>query len=179
VHFACHGFSEPGNEIGGRLLLAGDDQLSIQDLIDGRLSGCRLATASACQSGHYTTSAPPDEFTGLPAGFLQAGAACTVVSLWPVYDEATALLMTRFYELLDPHSRNPGSQQPITALRQARTWLRHLTEQEANTFISTHPYLARSNSPRRASRNPGTATPSPTLPRFSTQDWAAFTAWGY
>jgi CHAT domain-containing protein len=179
VHFACHGFSEPGNEIGGRLLLAGHDQLSIQDLIDGRLSGCRLATASACQSGHYTTSAPPDEFTGLPAGFLQAGAACTVVSLWPVYDEATALLMTRFYELLDPGSGNPGSQQPITAMRQARTWLRHLTEQEADKFISTHSHLARSNSPRRESRSPGTATTLQTLPCFSTQDWAAFSAWGY
>lgn len=179
MHFACHGFSEFGNEIGGCLLLAGDDRLSIRDLIDGRLSGCRLATASACQSGLYTTSAPPDEFTGLPAGFLQAGAACTVVSLWPVYDEATALLMTRFYELLDSGSVNPDSQKPVNALRQARTWLRHLTKKEAEKFISTHPHLARSTAPRRISRSQGTAATSSALPCFSTQDWAAFTAWGY
>ena len=59
----------------------------------------------------------PDEYIGLAGGLLQAGAACAVVSLWPVDDEATALLMTRFYELLDANSVGPPqTQKPQTAL---------------------------------------------------------------
>lgn len=178
VHLACHGFSEFNNEVGGCLLLAGGGQLNIRDLIDGRLSGCRLATASACQSGHYTTSSPPDEFTGLPAGFIQAGAACAVVSLWQVYDDATALLMTRFYELLDPRT-NDSNSQPATALRGARTWLRNLTGQEAEKFIRSHPHLAGSMSPRHAPPSQESTTSTSALPYSFPQDWAAFTAWGY
>ncbi|MEK8174447.1 CHAT domain-containing protein [Streptomyces sp. M19] len=56
----------------------------------------------ACQSGRYEIIEAPDEFTGLPGGFLQAGAACAITSLWQVNDLATALLMTRLYELLAP-----------------------------------------------------------------------------
>ena len=74
--------NDVGSALGGMLRLAGDDVLTVDDLLDGRLSSCRLAVASACQPGHYATADTPDEFTGLPAGFLQAGAACAVASLW-------------------------------------------------------------------------------------------------
>ena len=172
VHLACHGFSEFTSQIGGALLLAGNSRLTVADLIDGRLAGCRLATASACQSGHYAIGDAPDEFTGLPAGFLQAGAACAVVSLWQVRDDATALLMTRFYELLNPPSENTSTQ-PTRALHEARSWLRHLTSQQADQFIREHRHLARSI-PR-----PSMVTGSPELPYTSPICWAAFTAWGY
>jgi len=173
VHLACHGFSEFTSQVGGSLLLAGNSQLTIRDLIDGRLTGCRLATASACQSGHYSIGEAPEEFTGLPAGFLQAGVACAVASLWQVNDEATALLMTRFYEILAPGS-DEASEQPIRALHEARTWLRQLTAQQAGQYIQDHPHLSGSIT-RRTSL---TAAP-PTPPYVAPQFWAAFTAWGY
>lgn len=172
VHLACHGFSEFTSQIGGSLLLAGNRQLTIRDLIDGRLTGCRLATASACQSGHYSIEDAPEEFTGLPAGFLQAGAACAVVSLWQVDDEATALLMTRFYELLDLH-RNNITELPVRALREARTWLRHLTAQQARQYIQDHTHLSGSV----ACHASPTSDPTPSY--AAAQYWAAFSAWGY
>ncbi len=177
VHLACHGFSEITSTEGGYLFLAGGSTLSVDDLIDGRLAGCRVAAASACQSGHYSTTDTPDEFTGLPAGFLQAGAACAITSLWPVYDHSTALLMTRFYELLGL-SPDKASSQPVSALRQARMWLRRLTEEQANHFVQSHPRLAQSIgdlSTERAESGKKPARPPYTSPRH----WAPFVAWGY
>jgi CHAT domain-containing protein/tetratricopeptide (TPR) repeat protein len=177
VHLACHGFSEITSTAGGYLLLAGGSRLSVDDLIDGRLAGCRIATASACQSGHYSTTDTPDEFTGLPAGFLQAGAACAITSLWPVYDHSTALLMMRFYELLGL-SPDKASSQPVSALRQARLWLRHLTEEQASQFVQSHPRLAQSIgdlSTERTESGKNLAAP----PYASPQHWAPFVAWGY
>ncbi|OUL69376.1 hypothetical protein CA603_50910 [Paraburkholderia hospita] len=47
-------------------------------------------------------SKSPDEYLGLPAGFLQAGAPARVSSLWAVDDGSTALLTSRFHK---NHSR--------------------------------------------------------------------------
>lgn len=173
VHLACHGSSELASQAGGSLLLADNTRLTVTDLIDGRLTGCRLATASACQSGHYSITDTPEEFTGLPAGFLQAGAACAVVSLWQVRDDATALLMTRFYEILNPAPGN-ASPQPTRALREARTWLRHLTPHQTEQYIQGHPHLAQVINFRSS-----TTAGSPESPYAEPQFWAAFTAWGY
>jgi CHAT domain-containing protein len=146
--------------------------LAIDDLINGQLDGCRLAVASACQSGHYATISGADEFTGLPAGFLLAGAACAIVTLWQVNDLATAILMVRFYELLlglEDGSGPDGS--PVAALRKARTWLRHLTAKELDDFIQMHPRLADTFG-RLTTRHDSST------PYASPQYWASFTAWG-
>jgi hypothetical protein len=49
--------------------------------------------------------------------------------------------MTRLYELLNP-DRGNASPQPAHALREARTWLRHLTTHQAEQYIQGHPCLA-------------------------------------
>jgi CHAT domain-containing protein len=38
-----------------------------------------------------------DEMTGLSRAFLYAGSSSVIVSLWPVADYPTALLMSNFY----------------------------------------------------------------------------------
>jgi CHAT domain-containing protein/tetratricopeptide (TPR) repeat protein len=174
LHLACHGGSTMTSAVGGVLRLSDDDLLTIDDLLDGRLINCRLAVASACQSGHYATGDVPDEFTGLSAGFLQAGAGCAIVSLWQVRDDITSLFMTRFYELLEPG--RPGTQQrPVSALRQARTWLRGLTAQQAQAYKMTHPERSRSQKIPRTSESGALGT----IPYSSPENWAAFVAWGY
>jgi CHAT domain-containing protein/tetratricopeptide (TPR) repeat protein len=178
LHLACHGASLLTSTIGGVLRLAGEDVLTIDDLLDGRLANCRLAVASACQSGHYATADAPDEFTGLPAGFLQAGAACAVASLWQVRDDITSLFMARFYELLEPgHIDNPQS--PVSALRQTRAWLRQLSLEEAEAFRRRHPQLSQLSGhfDQSGSNAPGTASGMTSF--SSPQYWAAFLAWGY
>jgi CHAT domain-containing protein len=158
------------------LRLAGDDVLTIDDLLDGRLTDCRLAVASACQSGHYATADAPDEFTGLSAGFLQAGAACAVVSLWQVRDDVTSLLMARFYELM----LQVGSEEhesPVTSLRETRKWIRQLSADQVGAFKSAHPQL--SPPPGSSSVGDHEALDQGTNPYSSPEYWAAFVAWGY
>ena len=60
---------------------------------------------------------------GLTRGFMYAGAARVMVSLWDVNDEATAVLMTHFYAgVLERHLT------PATALREAQLALMRETK---------------------------------------------------
>ena len=92
---------------------------------------------SACETGLYDIDRNPDEFVGLPATFMQAGAAGVVGSLWLVDDLATALLMAKFYDLHlgGPKGSGPkGGLAPPTALRQAQAWLRDSTRMELAAY---------------------------------------------
>jgi len=60
------------------------------------------------------TVAPGDELMGLARGFLSAGSATVLTSLWTVHDQATAELMVAFYEEL------ARTKSPATALRHAQ-----------------------------------------------------------
>jgi CHAT domain-containing protein len=98
------------------------ERLTIGRLMEARgsLGRPRLVVLSACETGLYDIDRNPDEFVGLPATFMQAGAAGVVGSLWLVDDLATALLMAKFYDLHQGGAR--GGVTPPTALRQAQTW---------------------------------------------------------
>ncbi|QLJ02668.1 CHAT domain-containing protein [Streptomyces sp. NEAU-sy36] len=168
LHLSCHGTAELVGR-GGSLVLA-DGVLDMEALVRCRLPSCRLVVAGACQTGRYEVVDAPDEFTGLPGGFLQAGAACAITSLWQVNDLATALLMTRLYELLAPGA---DGEEPVSALRRARTWLRRLTWDGLDRYTETHPHL-RASTGQYA--RPGHAPDE--CPFASPVHWAAFTAWG-
>jgi CHAT domain-containing protein len=127
LHLACHGaFGWGTDPLESALYLSGDEPLSLADVI-GRLdlSGNQLVTLSACESGVVEGSQSPDEFIGLMAGFMQAGAAGVLSSLWRVDDVSTWLLMERFYK-----NHVEESMQPAAALRDAQHWLRGLTREE-------------------------------------------------
>jgi CHAT domain-containing protein len=97
--------------------------------MEGRLGRPRLVALSACETGLYDTRNNPEEFVGLPATFLQLGAAGVVATLWQVDDLATALLMAKFYDL---HLAEKLA--PPTALKQAQAWLREATRNELIAF---------------------------------------------
>jgi len=80
-----------------------------------------LVTLSACQTG-LGRETPGEGYVGLAQAFLRAGARSLLVSLWRVEDEATALLMTRFYENLAGSRGEPMSK--ARALQEAKHWLR-------------------------------------------------------
>lgn len=170
LHLSCHGSAEL-NGRGGRLALA-DGILDLDALVRSQLPHCRLVVAGACQSGRHEAIDAPDEFTGLPSGFLQAGAACVITSLWQVNDLATALLMTRLYELLAPVDGAHG-EPPVPALRAARAWLRRLTWSGLARYTDARPHLA-----ALAERYARPERDTYECPFASPVHWAAFTAWG-
>ena len=67
----------------------------MQDICSQKLNAS-LVTLSACETGLSKVFAG-DEVLGLARGFLSAGAASIVVSLWTVNDDATGRLMKSFY----------------------------------------------------------------------------------
>lgn len=96
-----------------------------------------LVTLSGCQTGLGKQTAG-EGYIGLAHAFLQAGARSLLVSLWKVEEEATALLMTRFYENLtgryadEREGRRGEPMSKAAALREAKRWLRRYTRQSAS-----------------------------------------------
>ena len=76
--------------------LRDDGLLSARELCEMNLTGVELVVASSCQSaqGRVSDEGP----TGIVRGLKKAGVKTIIASLWPVNDDATALLMQFFYE---------------------------------------------------------------------------------
>lgn len=132
LHFSCHGFYNWKNAMQSGLVMAGGTPLILSEIISKLdLSSVRLVTLSACETGMTEFQQAPDEYIGLPAGFLQAGAPGVVSTLWAVNDLSTVFLMQRFYEF---HLQNDLS--PAEALRKAQLWLRdELTAEELIAYL--------------------------------------------
>jgi CHAT domain-containing protein len=127
AHFSCHGewnFQEP---MQSALLLAGTGVLSLADLLTQiEMSQSKLVVLSACESGAgCRLGVGGEEYLGLPAGFMVAGARTVVGSLWSVLDPPTGLLMKRFYQHL------LKGMEVTDALRRAQLWLKDMTRDEA------------------------------------------------
>ena len=126
LHFACHGFYDWGDPMQSGLVLAGKDPLTVAQIIGQfNLEDTRLVTLSACETGITDIRQSPDEYLGLPAGFLQAGAPGVVSTLWSVNDLSTMLLMERFYRLHVRRRMNLPD-----ALCEAQCWLRDVTARQ-------------------------------------------------
>lgn len=76
-----------------------DGRLTALEVLGLPLYGTQLVVLSACETG--VGEVQNGDGTGsLAEAFLRAGAGKVVMSLWPVGDQATRLLMRRFYELV-------------------------------------------------------------------------------
>lgn len=136
LHLACHargGLFDTGE---AEIMLA-SGPLSATDLTTIPGLDARLVVVSACQSAQSTIARLSNEQLSIATSMIAAGSACVIASLWPVYDIATALLMTRLYEELIT-----GASDPPSALRAAQLWLRGLTIEQEQAFLGRHPHLA-------------------------------------
>ncbi len=97
----------------------------------------RLISLSACESG-VGRQVAGEGMVGFVQAFLAAGARSVLVSLWPVDDEATALLISRFHSNLAGVDGAPPSPGP-EALQEARRWLR-TWEDDHGWRPFAHPY---------------------------------------
>ena len=97
IHLACHGHFRPENPMFSSLHMA-DGWITVHDICSQSLKA-GLVTLSACETGLSKVFAG-DEILGLARGFLTAGAASLIVSLWTVNDAAAGKLMTDLYTFL-------------------------------------------------------------------------------
>jgi len=128
-HFSGHGNTAWGDPLESTLWCAGDERLTVRDLLALRLPDKRLALLSACETG-IPGRQLPDESVNLPAALVQAGFAGVAASLWSVYDISTAMLVVRFYH----HWQGEGLA-PSLALRAAQRWLRDTSNREKAAFF--------------------------------------------
>jgi CHAT domain-containing protein len=170
VHLACHGAASIlDRPMNAALSLARNEPLYAEEILQLDDFTPRLVVASACETGVIQGYDTADEALTLGTMFVAAGAAGVVSTLWSISDRATALLMSRFYELLAEQPK----EQPAVALRQAQLWLRELTAQRADAYVSARPALHQ----RPALRGKGLradAASSTARPFSEVTRWGAF-----
>jgi CHAT domain-containing protein len=128
VHLATHGLlNSKQPELSGILLSLVDEQgrpqenglLRLGEIYNLKLPA-ELVVLSACQTA-LGKDVKGEGLVGVTRGFMHAGAARVVASLWKVDDAATAELMKRFYEgMLGKRKLRPAE-----ALRQAQMAMRN------------------------------------------------------
>jgi CHAT domain-containing protein len=100
IHLATHGYLDSRRPMNSYLLMQSDDkndgQLTVNEIFDLNLKS-KLVVLSACETGLGSLSTG-DELIGLSRAFIYAGTPAIIVSLWPVEDASTALLMTRLHQ---------------------------------------------------------------------------------
>ncbi|MFQ5602744.1 MAG: CHAT domain-containing protein [bacterium] len=101
VHFATHGRGATflKNSLEAFVTLGGRQQkLTAQKIFTSlEVPNAHTVLLSACETGMIKLD-KGDEYIGLPAAFLYAGAASVVSSLWSVDDLSTAVLIHKWYE---------------------------------------------------------------------------------
>ncbi|HEY6805285.1 MAG TPA: CHAT domain-containing protein [Pyrinomonadaceae bacterium] len=122
IHFATHSFLDSLHpELSGIVLSMLDRQgnpqegyLRSYEVFNLKL-GAELVVLSGCRTG-LGKEVKGEGLYGITRGFMYAGSKRVLVSLWDVQDQATARLMTAFYQgLLGPKQSNTAA-----ALREAQ-----------------------------------------------------------
>jgi CHAT domain-containing protein/tetratricopeptide (TPR) repeat protein len=116
IHFATHGLLDDKHpELSGIVLSLFDEQgrpqedgfLRLHDIYNLKLP-VELVVLSACQTG-LGKKMKGEGLIGLTRGFMYAGAARVIASLWKVDDAATAELMKRFYKAMFKDKMTPAA----------------------------------------------------------------------
>jgi tetratricopeptide (TPR) repeat protein len=127
IHFAAHTAIDPARVLDAALVLApntpggrSSSRLLAREVAAGWTLDADLVCLAACRSLRGAGSASDGDL-GLQEAFLAAGARALLVTLWPVDDRATELLMEDFYARLTDPAKPAGRGD---ALRGAQETLR-------------------------------------------------------
>lgn len=114
--FSTHGYLDPvePNRSGIVLVTAsGDPGILSAAEIGGWDLGCDLVFLSACDTGRGRFQ-PGEGVLGLPLAFMMAGARANIQTLWPIHDAASALFVSRFFQL---YRQDRDSSAALTAVK--------------------------------------------------------------
>jgi CHAT domain-containing protein len=137
-----------------------------------------MVTLSACETALGRESGG-EGFVGFTQALLMSGTRSVCLSLWPVADRATSLLMSRFYQnLLGRRAGLTKGMPKAEALHEAKQWLRSST---ADQIAGAMAVLERGDlRPLATAKNPKSSG-APTSPKSSgirpydhPYFWAAF-----
>lgn len=102
LHFATHGLINHGDPMYSSLVFAMDEEndglLHTHELFSMEFNAS-LVTLSACNSG-VGKLYEGEGMMSLARGFAYSGAPNLITTLWPVSDQATQIIMEKFYTLL-------------------------------------------------------------------------------
>ena len=115
VHFATHGIMDPEHPELSSIVLSlvdengvgQDGYLRLHEIYNLNLPA-ELVVISACESG-VGKQFKGEGLIALTRGFMYAGAARVVASLWRVNDSATAALMAEFYKEMFTNAKKPAA----------------------------------------------------------------------
>lgn len=174
VHFACHAKSDLEQPLQSSLMLTGGNLTLARLLGQMQRDTASLVVLSACESGiGYVPDSSCEEYLGLPAGFIVAGAKTVVGSLWAVFDPPTALLMVKMYEHL------LVGMGVSAALREAQLWLMTLSREEAISLVALPIETVSARLPQRLTENYRVwISQLAERPFAHPYYWAAFQAYG-
>lgn len=110
-------------------LTNGPELLTAEEIVGVDLKRCKFIVLSACETGLGARD-NTQGVLGLRAAIMAAGARTLIISLWKVPDEATVLLMDKFY-----HNLWGKGEPPAVALRHAQEVVR-----EAYTYKTLKGY---------------------------------------
>ncbi|HEY0636113.1 MAG TPA: CHAT domain-containing protein [Pseudonocardiaceae bacterium] len=113
VHIATHAAAPASDPLAHHFVLAGDEPLFADAILDAGPLRTRLAVLSGCGTGR-TTVTHADEGLALASAVHAAGVVGVMSSLWSVVDRPTARLMRRVKEELQE------GRPPVEALREAQ-----------------------------------------------------------
>ena len=128
LHLATHGYFDRINPLLSGLQLesdaANDGLLQVHEVLGLRLKSS-LVTLSACDmalgSGYFANAPSGENLIGMTRAFLTAGSASVLAALWPVDDQASVSVMTRFYAELEG---SEAHRSPSLALSKTQRQLR-------------------------------------------------------
>ncbi|HET6353461.1 CHAT domain-containing protein [Streptomyces sp.] len=131
LHFACHARYDWNSAMDSALQLAEDERLSLAETLSVMgSSSARLVSLSGCDTGVSEIRQAADEYLGFPAALHQAGVPLVLSTLWPVNDQAAALLAGQFYR-----NHIGAGADPASALRDAQAWLRRSTRDQLLAWL--------------------------------------------
>ena len=121
IHISSHGFFDPANPYLSGIVMA-DGILTIEQILELDLDA-QLVTLNACETG-LSQSNTGRELIGLSNALSSNGARSVIVSLWPVDQEASAILMKRMYAYLIQDSFTPAHALQLAQLELAyqKSW---------------------------------------------------------
>ncbi len=144
-HFTGHAYHNTKQPSQSALILKNKQPLTSEEIAKFDLKSYYLVCLSACETGITGKEELIDEFVGLASSFLAAGAVYALSTLWIADEISTALMMIRFYEILN-EQRCQNKLHPALALKEAQKWLRTITYSELSNWYLELSEITKDNS---------------------------------